>query len=51
VASAELDPLHRYLDEMHRLVPASQRVLTKEVQTPQGLAEAARAYSAFLGQG
>jgi pimeloyl-ACP methyl ester carboxylesterase len=51
VASAELDPLHRYLDEMHRLVPASQRALTKEVETPQGLAKAARAYSAFLDQG
>jgi pimeloyl-ACP methyl ester carboxylesterase len=50
VSSAELDPLHRYLDEMHLLVPRSRRASMKEMETPPGLAEAARVYSAFLDQ-
>jgi pimeloyl-ACP methyl ester carboxylesterase len=48
VASAESDALHRYLDEMHALVAGSRRVLLKELETPAGLAEAARVYDDFL---
>jgi len=48
VASAESDALHRYLDEMHALVPGSRRMLLKELETKAGLAEAARVYGAFL---
>ncbi|MBL8702729.1 MAG: alpha/beta fold hydrolase [Alphaproteobacteria bacterium] len=50
VASAESDALHRYLDEMHALVKSSRRVLLRELETPAGLAEASRAYGAFLGE-
>lgn len=48
VASARSDALHRYLDEMHALVPGSRRLLLDELETPAGLAAAARAYATFL---
>ncbi len=48
VASAVSDPLSRYLDEMQRLVAGSERALFATLDTPDGIAEAARAYMAFL---
>jgi hypothetical protein len=33
---------------MHALVPGSRRVLLKELETADGLAEAARVYGDFL---
>jgi pimeloyl-ACP methyl ester carboxylesterase len=48
VASAQCDPLNRYLDEMHRLVAGSRRALLTEMETQEGLAEAAHVYGEFL---
>lgn len=48
VASARSDSLHRYLDEMHALVTGSRRLLFDELETPAGLAAAARAYGEYL---
>jgi hypothetical protein len=48
VASARSDELHRYLDEMHALVPQSEKLLLGELESDSGIAAAARAYSAFL---
>lgn len=49
VASARSDALHRYLDETHALVRGSRRIMFDELETPEGLALAARAYEEFLG--
>ena len=49
VASARSDALHRYLDEMQALVRGSRMEMFEELETPEGMSRAARAYEAFLG--
>ena len=50
VASARSDALHRYLEEMHRLVAGSQHQSFTELESSEGLDQAARAYAQFLDE-
>lgn len=48
VSSNERDPLIRYLDELHHLVPGSIKALVGDLETVEGAAIAAETYDRFL---
>lgn len=50
VSSNNRDPLIRYIDELHTLVKGSTKIITGDIETPEGAAIAATAYRYFLAQ-
>jgi pimeloyl-ACP methyl ester carboxylesterase len=48
VSSNDRDPLKRYLDELHDLVPGSVKTFVGDLETDEGAATAAEVYDRFL---
>ncbi|MDQ2067936.1 alpha/beta fold hydrolase [Xinfangfangia sp. CPCC 101601] len=50
VSSSERDPLKRYLDELHSLVPGSVKAIVGDLETVDGALAAAEIYEAFISR-